>query len=132
MRISLSQIDRRRFLRGTGTALALPLLGSLVGGESWAARRVNPKRFASFYFADGVPMPLPDDPAYQDWAWFPHGSGSDFTFTKCMETLEPLRDQLTVLSGFSHVAALNVHGQDRKSTRLNSSHEWISRMPSSA
>ena len=23
-------------------------------------------------------------------------------------------------------------GQDRKSTRLNSSHEWISRMPSSA
>ena len=24
------------------------------------------------------------------------------------------------------------HGQDRKSTRLNSSHEWISRMPSSA
>ena len=29
------------------------------------------------------------------------------------------------------VAAL-VPGQDRKSTRLNSSHEWISRMPSSA
>ena len=25
-----------------------------------------------------------------------------------------------------------LHGQDRKSTRLNSSHEWISRMPSSA
>ena len=25
-----------------------------------------------------------------------------------------------------------VHGLDRKSTRLNSSHEWISRMPSSA
>ena len=26
----------------------------------------------------------------------------------------------------------NHHGTDRKSTRLNSSHEWISRMPSSA
>ena len=25
-----------------------------------------------------------------------------------------------------------VEGRDRKSTRLNSSHEWISRMPSSA
>ena len=25
-----------------------------------------------------------------------------------------------------------LQGQDRKSTRLNSSHEWISRMPSSA
>ena len=54
MSIRLSQIDRRRFLRGTGTALALPLLGSLLGRESWAATRENPKRFASFYFADGV------------------------------------------------------------------------------
>ena len=30
------------------------------------------------------------------------------------------------------VAKKNNAGQDRKSTRLNSSHEWISRMPSSA
>ena len=27
---------------------------------------------------------------------------------------------------------LDREGEDRKSTRLNSSHEWISRMPSSA
>ena len=33
----------------------------------------------------------------------------------------------TVLSGISEVLQ-----EDRKSTRLNSSHEWISRMPSSA
>ncbi len=111
IRVSLSQIDRRRFLRGTGTALALPLMGSLVQAAPHEVRE-NPKRFASFYFADGVPMPLPSDPAYQDWAWFPHGSGREFTFTKCMETLEPLRDQLTVLSGFSHVAARNVHGHN--------------------
>ena len=41
------------------------------------------------------------------------------------------------LSGFNHPRATLVHasevvGIDRKSTRLNSSHEWISRMPSSA
>ena len=29
-------------------------------------------------------------------------------------------------------SVLGIFGQDRKSTRLNSSHEWISRMPSSA
>ncbi len=57
-------------------------------------------------------MPLPNDPAYQDWAWFPHGSAQDFKFTKCMETLEPLRDELTILSGFSHVASRNVHGHN--------------------
>lgn len=115
MSISLNQIDRRRFLRGTGTALALPMLGSLLQASPLELRdapRENPRRFASFYFADGVPMPLPSDPAYQDWAWFPHGTGREFTFTKCMETLEPLRDQITVLSGFSHVAARNVHGHN--------------------
>ena len=33
---------------------------------------------------------------------------------------------------FIKVARAMTLGQDRKSTRLNSSHEWISRMPSSA
>ena len=57
-------------------------------------------------------MPLAEDPAYKDWSWFPHGSGKDFSFTKCMEPLEPLRDQLTVLSGFSHPAGRIVHGHN--------------------
>ena len=33
---------------------------------------------------------------------------------------------------FSNFDAIDFLGRDRKSTRLNSSHEWISRMPSSA
>ena len=57
-------------------------------------------------------MPLPNDPAYQEWSWFPIGDHRDFTFTKCMETLEPLRQELTVLSGYSHVASRNVHGHN--------------------
>ena len=36
------------------------------------------------------------------------------------------------LSTVSHLVAKMDAGGDRKSTRLNSSHEWISRMPSSA
>ncbi len=59
---------------------------------------------------DGVPMPLAEDPAHKDWAWFPHGSGKNFTFTKCLEPLEPLRDELTVLSGLSHPSVRNIHG----------------------
>ena len=38
----------------------------------------------------------------------------------------------TVPVGASSIQYLIVAGGDRKSTRLNSSHEWISRMPSSA
>ena len=36
-----------------------------------------------------------------------------------------------LMSGLNHESTAAVGG-DRKSTRLNSSHEWISRMPSSA
>ncbi|WP_390895583.1 DUF1552 domain-containing protein [Stieleria tagensis] len=109
----MNQIDRRRFLRGSGVALALPLFGSLsvssARGQQVAA---NPKRLGCFYFPDGVPMPLPEDPAYQDWAWFPHGNGREFTFTKCMEPLESLKSDLTVLSGFSHPKSRDVHGHN--------------------
>ena len=111
MPIDLNRIDRRRFLRGTGLALAIPMMGSLHR-TSRGSEVSNLRRLGCFYFPDGVPMPLPKDPAYQDWAWFPHGNGNDFTFSKCMETLTPLRDELTVLSGFSHIAARNVHGHN--------------------
>ncbi len=113
MNRKLNQIDRRRFLRGSGVALALPCFGSLfqtsLRGEEV---KDNPKRLGCFYFPDGVPMPLPEDPAYQDWAWFPHGGGGEFAFTNCMKPLEPLKDELTVLSGFSHPRSRNVHGHN--------------------
>ena len=111
MKIEIGSLDRRRFLRGTGVALALPWFESLRQAAS-AAESPNSerRRLACFYMPDGVPMPLADDPSYQDWAWFPHGNGTDFTLTKCLEPLEPLRSDLTVLSGFSHPAVRSIHG----------------------
>ena len=111
--IPWNQLDRRRFLRGASWALALPLFETFshpraIGGESQSA----PRRLACFYFPDGVPMPLPEDPAHEDWAWFPHGAGRDFTLTRCMEPLESLRADMTVLSGLSHPAGRNVHGHN--------------------
>ena len=109
----LHLLDRRRFLRGTGWALALPLFESLPLSRALAAGKPeNPKRLGCFYFPDGVPMPRPDDPAYQDWAWFPHGNDREFTFTKCMEPLETLKQELSVFSGLSHPAGRNVHGHN--------------------
>ncbi len=113
MRWKMHQLDRRRFLRGSGVALALPLFGSFATSVAAAEPSlVNPKRLGCFYFPDGVPMPLPEDPAYQDWAWFPRGSGSDFQLTSCMQPLESLKSELTVLSGFSHARSRNVHGHN--------------------
>ena len=57
-------------------------------------------------------MPLPADPAYKDWLWFPHGNGRKFEFTKCFEPLVPLKEDITVLSGFSHPPGRIVHGHN--------------------
>lgn len=109
--MNLNSLDRRRFLRGTGVALAVPLFESTLPRTAWAEDGASDvRRLACIYFPDGVPMPLPEDPAHKDWAWFPHGNGKEFTFTKCGEVFEPLRSELTVLSGFSHPAARRVHG----------------------
>ncbi|MDG1893966.1 MAG: DUF1552 domain-containing protein [Fuerstiella sp.] len=115
MTLNLNALDRRRFLRGSGVALALPLFESVPTPSVRAAVDTagpdsNPRRLACFYFPDGVPMPLAEDPAYKDWSWFPQGNGMDFRFTKCLEPLEPLRNDLTVLSGLSHPAARKIHG----------------------
>jgi hypothetical protein len=110
MNTDLTSLDRRRFLRGSGVALALPWFESFARFASAAEQPARRKRLACFYMPDGVPMPLAEDPAHKDWAWFPHGSGKDFTFTKCLDPLEPLRDELTVLSGLSHPSVRNIHG----------------------
>ena len=105
MNVNLSTLDRRKFLRGAGVALALPWLESFTGAAQSPGQR---KRLACFYLPDGVPMPLEKDPAFRDWSWFPHGKGKDFKLTKCMETLEPLRNELTVFSGLSNPALRRV------------------------
>jgi len=110
MAVEIPHVNRRRFLRGTGVALALPWLEAAAPLSAAPAAAEPMRRLACFYMPDGVPMPLREDPAHRDWSWFPHGSGSDFTFTKCLDPLEPLRQQLTVLSGFSHPHARNIHG----------------------
>ncbi len=112
MTLNLNSLDRRRFLRGSGVALALPMFESSRAALNAIEDRANPKRLACFYFPDGVPMPLPADPAYKDWLWFPHGNGRKFEFTKCFEPLVPLKEDFTVLSGFSHPPGRIVHGHN--------------------
>lgn len=114
--MNLNSLDRRRFLRGTaGFALALPAFETFTSvtsaAEGDAGKKTSPpRRLACVYLPNGVPMPLKEDPAYQDWSWFPHGAGKDFTLTKCLDPLEPLRADLTVISGMSHPASRNNHG----------------------
>lgn len=102
-------VDRRRFLRGSAFALALPWFESMAA--AWPAeKREKRRRFAAVYFPDGVPMPLAEDPAFEEWSWFPRGGVKDFHLTKCLDVLEPLRQEMTIFSGLSHPSVRDVHG----------------------
>jgi hypothetical protein len=98
-----STFDRRRFLRGVGTCVALPALESLLPKVSRAAAAEAlavsptgaPLRMAFVYFPNG---------ARQDY-WWPTGDGPDFQFARTMQPLEKLRQQVQVIRGLDHLNA---------------------------
>jgi hypothetical protein len=100
-------LDRRTFLRGTGVAMALPLLEAMAHGAERAATK-QPCRMACVFFPNGVS--LPPDPDKREWYWFPEGSGRDYELSKSLSPLAALRDQITVLGGMEHVNSRGLHG----------------------
>ena len=125
MIITKKHLSRRTFLRGAfGATLALPLLDAMVPAMTAQGRTAasTPFRFGSVYFPSGI---------YPD-TWHPDTAGSGFAFKPVMQPLEGFRSQLVTVSNLTAPWGESVHMGDRKSTRLNSSHIPLSRMPSSA
>ena len=89
------RIPRRTFLRGLGTALALPALQAMVPAATAAtaagAARV-PRRMAFIYIPNGAHM--------ADWT--PKAEGADFELPFILEPLKPYQQDLLVLSGLTH------------------------------
>jgi hypothetical protein len=83
-------LPRRTFLRGMGTAVALPFLDAMT--PAFAAASTPITRVAFVYTANGVIM--------QDWT--PAQDGVGFAFTKTLQPVAPFRDQLLVVSGLAH------------------------------
>jgi len=92
--ISKRHLPRRTFLRGTGVAVALPLLDSMVPAFAAPARvrSAAPLRLAFAYVPNGIIMP----------GWTPSADGAGYEFTRILKPLEPFRDDLLVLSGLTH------------------------------
>ncbi|MGA0407779.1 MAG: DUF1552 domain-containing protein [Limisphaerales bacterium] len=89
------QWSRRTFLRGLGTALALPTLESalpLKGVAASSALAEPPLRVAYMFVPNGMHMP----------DWTPAREGSYFELPKILSSLEPLKQDLLVLSGLTH------------------------------
>lgn len=90
------RIPRRTFLRGLGTALALPALQTLWPATSAAATAAGPhrppRRMAFIYIPNGANM--------ADWT--PKAEGKDFELPYILDPLKPYRQDLLVLSGLTH------------------------------
>lgn len=89
-------IPRRTFLRGLGTALALPALDIMnpltaVAGPTAGSAR-PPRRMAFIYIPNGANM--------ADWT--PRAEGTEFELPYILEPLEPYRQELLVLTGLTH------------------------------
>lgn len=88
MFITRKQLPRRTFLKGLGTAIALPMLDAMT--PALAAAPKLPVRLAFLYVPNGV--------VNIDW-WRPKGEGRDFEFSRLMKPLEQFREDILVLSG---------------------------------
>jgi hypothetical protein len=95
MIITKTALKRRTFLRGVGTALALPLLDSMV--PAMAATRLTaakrPMRLGFVYVPNGIIQKN----------WLPKTEGVGFEFTPTMQALAPYRDKLVVLSNLAQI-----------------------------
>jgi hypothetical protein len=86
-------MPRRTFLRGLGTAVALPMLESMWPGLVSASpvAKASPRRIAFVYVPNGANM--------ADWT--PKSVGSDFELPLILEPLKPHQRELLVLSGLA-------------------------------
>jgi len=93
------QIPRRSFLKGLGTAVALPMLDVMSPIASFAESTSSPvslkgipKRMAFIYVPNGANMEH----------WTPKAVGSDYELPSTLEPLKAHQQDLLVLSGLTH------------------------------
>ncbi|HVS54053.1 MAG TPA: DUF1552 domain-containing protein [Opitutaceae bacterium] len=91
------QIPRRTFLRGVGTAIALPVLDAMLptrlfGATAPATAAGFPKRMAFVYVPNGMNMSK----------WAPLGVGADYQLSPTLEPLAAYKSDFSILSGLAH------------------------------
>jgi hypothetical protein len=98
MLVTKRYIPRRTFLKGAGTALALPLLDAMVPALSALAETAAApvRRLGFVYLPNGVARNFKGINY-----WTPSGVGTDFELSPILSPLAPYRDRLTVVSGLA-------------------------------
>jgi hypothetical protein len=88
------KLHRRAVLRGllggAAVSVALPAFESLLGRGAHASGGISPKRFVLFFWGNGIQPPR----------WIPADEGPNWTLSEQLAPLAPVKESLTVLSGF--------------------------------
>jgi len=89
--ITKKHLARRTFLRGAGTAVALPLLDAMLPAMTPLAKAAGAgvRRFVGVWHPHGAA------PGY----WSPVEEGSNVEFSYITKPLEPFRDRVTLITG---------------------------------
>jgi hypothetical protein len=102
-------LSRRTFLRGSGAALALPLLDAMTPAFTRAADRpAAPRRLVAVCATLGFHTPF----------LVPTATGPGYALTPYLEALKDHRDRLTVFSGLSHPDQGGANGHSSELTWL--------------
>ena len=91
--VTQKSIERRTFLRGLGTSLALPMLDAMV--PAFAQAPAPAARLGFVYIGNGI--------IHADWK--PQTTGRDFVLPPNLVPLAAVRDRMNVLTGLSHLEA---------------------------
>ena len=98
MFISRLSLPRRTFLKGAGATLALPLLDAMVPAATAFAKTdaARPMRMGFMYIPHGADMA----------SWTPAAGGKDFELSPTLKVLEPLRENLVVVSNLKRAGTV--------------------------
>jgi len=104
-------LDRRSFLKGSGVAVALPLLHAMTPAFTRAAASsTSPKRFVAMNASLGFHAPY----------LFPETPGKNYELTPYLEQLKEHRQDFTLFAGLSHPSQNGNNGHASEMTWLTS------------
>jgi hypothetical protein len=118
--LTKKHLSRRAVLRGAGATIALPFLESMIpaGMRNASAAGVPRSRLACIYIPHGCVM----------GQWLPTATGRDFELGPILQSLEPFREHLNVVSGLKLPAAY-VGESSAAANHSRSSQCWLTCLP---
>jgi len=92
MILTRKSLPRRTFLKGIGTAVALPLMDAMVPAFAKAQARETPVRMAFVYVPNGI----------DQRHWNPDWEGPLQALPRTLLPLEPMKSEITLLGNLTH------------------------------